>query len=179
MRATACIFLLSLILCVFLLLACAFSPPPHFFLRARSAPFFTTAAHLFFRSSSAAAADGDLARGWGQQIAWRSLPEGLVQAQSESKPLMLLVWKTWCGACKALRPKFEASSAVLAESSNFVMVNVVDDEEPADAMYKPGGAGYIPRVLFLRPDGSVMTDVQSGNEQYKCVAPPPPPPLPA
>lgn len=112
-------------------------------------------------------AAADLARGWGDEIAWRSLPEGLVQAASEQKPLCLLVWKTWCGACKALRPKFAASSAILAESSNFVMVNVVDDEEPQDAKYKPGGAGYIPRVLFLRPDGSVMTDVQSGNDQYK------------
>jgi protein-disulfide reductase (glutathione) len=118
-------------------------------------------------SPSAAVADIGLARGWGDEIAWRSLPEGLVQAASEQKPLCLLVWKTWCGACKALRPKFAASSAILAESSNFVMVNVVDDEEPQDAKYKPGGAGYIPRVLFLRPDGSIMTDVQSGNDQYK------------
>jgi protein-disulfide reductase (glutathione) len=117
--------------------------------------------------SLTASATTDLARGWGDAIAWRSLPEGLVQAASEDKPLCLLIWKTWCGACKALRPKFAASSAILAESSNFVMVNVVDDEEPQDAKYKPGGAGYIPRVLFLRPDGSVMSDVQSGNDQYK------------
>jgi protein-disulfide reductase (glutathione) len=115
---------------------------------------------LLFSFLVAVSASVDLARGWGSSIAWRSLPEGLVQAQAEEKPLMLLVWKTWCGACKALRPKFEASPSILTESSNFVMVNVVDDEEPSDAKYKPGGAGYIPRVLFLRPDGSVMTDVQ-------------------
>lgn len=78
---------------------------------------------------------------------------------------MLLIWKTWCGACKALRPKFASSVEIANESKNFVMVNTVDDEEPKDALYKPGGAGYIPRVLFFRPDGTLL-DVTSGNPQY-------------
>jgi len=66
----------------------------------------------------------------------------MAEAKVSGKPLFLLIWKTWCGACKSLRPKFAASAAIAAEASNFVMVNVVDDEEPKDALYKPEGAGY-------------------------------------
>ncbi len=78
---------------------------------------------------------------WGQ-YAWRSLAEGKAESAATGKPMLLLVWKTWCGACKSLRPRFASSAAIAAEASNFVMVNVVDDEEPADAMYKPEDAGY-------------------------------------
>jgi len=44
----------------------------------------------------------------------------------------------------------------------------LDDDEPAEDIYKPDG-GYIPRVLFINPDGSVMDDVinEGGNAKYK------------
>ena len=114
-----------------------------------------------------AAAAEDLARGWGSDIPWVTLEAGLAESRASGKPLMLVIHKSWCGACKALRPQFESSSAIRDEMNNFVMVNTLDDEEPKDDKFKPGGAGYIPRILFLRPDGSVMTEVQSGNDQYK------------
>ena len=87
---------------------------------------------------------GDAHATWGAGIAWRSLAEGKAEALATGKPLMLLVWKTWCGACKSLRPRFAGSAAIAAAASDVVMVNLVDDEEPAgnDALYKPEGAGY-------------------------------------
>ena len=131
---------------------------------------------------------------WGQ-YAWRSLAEGKAESAATGKPMLLLVWKTWCGACKSLRPRFASSSAIAAEASNFVMVNVVDDEEPADAMYKPEDAGYsacvrlsspqsppppahltpsppsspptVPRILFFDKSHKLMGDVTSGNDKYK------------
>ena len=44
----------------------------------------------------------------------------------------------------------------------------MDDDEPGEDIYKPDG-GYIPRVLFINPDGSVMDDVinEGGNAKYK------------
>jgi protein-disulfide reductase (glutathione) len=87
---------------------------------------------------------GDAHATWGASIAWRSLAEGKAEALATGKPLMLLVWKTWCGACKSLRPRFAGSAAIAAAASDVVMVNLVDDEEPTgnDALYKPEGAGY-------------------------------------
>ena len=43
-----------------------------------------------------AAGASDLARGWGDKIAWRTLAEGTVEAAASGKPLMAVVWKTWC-----------------------------------------------------------------------------------
>ena len=50
----------------------------------------------------------------------------------------------------------------------WIQVNALDDDEPAEDIYKPDG-GYIPRVLFINPDGNVMDDVinEGGNAKYK------------
>ncbi|XP_064625446.1 thioredoxin domain-containing protein 12-like [Lineus longissimus] len=110
----------------------------------------------------------ELARGWGDKIDWVNLDEGLKHAEEYKKPLMLIIHKSWCGACKNLKPNFAASQELQTLSKHFIMVNVQDDEEPSDAMYKPDG-GYIPRILFLDPNGRVRQDIfnQGGNESYK------------
>jgi len=116
-----------------------------------------------------AAAAGGLARGWGDALPWVSYADSFGLAQSSGKPIMLVVWKTWCGACKALRPRFAESAAIAAHADDFVFVNVVDDEEPAEDRFKPDG-GYIPRILFLDgKSGAVMEDVVNagGNPKYK------------
>merc|ERR1712080_723980 len=53
-------------------------------------------------------------------------------------------------------------------STKFVMVNVGDDDEPEGALYKPDG-GYVPRILFFNPDGSLLDDIinRDGNPKYK------------
>ena len=116
-----------------------------------------------------AAAAGGLARGWGDALPWVPYSEAFALAQSSSKPIALVIWKTWCGACKALRPRFAESAAIAAHADSFVFVNVVDDEEPAEERFKPDG-GYIPRILFLdSKTGAVMEDVVNagGNPKYK------------
>ena len=55
------------------------------------------------------------------------------------KPIMMVVHKSWCAACKQLRRKFEMSSEIEALSHLFVMSNVEDDDEPAgegDEIYR-------------------------------------------
>lgn len=117
-------------------------------------------------SHGGAAGSGDH-KDWGSSIAWKpTLEEGIAESASTGKPLFVLIHKSWCGACKALRPKFAASTEIAAEATNLVMVNLIDDEEPKDDLYKPGGAAYIPRIMFFRPNGKIM-EVTSENDSYK------------
>ncbi|XP_071800102.1 thioredoxin domain-containing protein 12-like [Asterias amurensis] len=125
--------------------------------------FLTLFAAVVYGGSEGA--DG---KGFGDNIEWWALNDGLAQSKSTGKPLMLIIHKTWCGACKALKPKFAASTEIESLSKKFIMVNVQDDEEPSDSKYVPDG-GYIPRILFLNSVGEVQTELinKAGNPKYK------------
>jgi len=125
------------------------------------AGLFGQAANMFFGTLQAAT---DLARGWGKNMKWVSLKEGQQMAREQNKPAMVVIHKTWCRACKALKPRFSNSREIEQLSQNFVMINVEDDEEPKSAEYKPDG-GYIPRILFLDPNGNVMSQVTNETNQ--------------
>lgn len=110
----------------------------------------------------------ELARGFNDDINWVTFEDGKILSKEQNKPLMLLIHKSWCGACKALKPQFATSLEIEKLSLEFVMVNLMDNEEPQDKEYSPDG-GYIPRILFLDPSGEVQSDIknENGNESYK------------
>ena len=85
-------------------------------------------------------------------LPWLStdLESGLDQAKTQNKPLMLVIHKTWCGACKRLKPQFESSKDIAELSEKFIMVNAQDDEEPKGQEFAPDG-GYV-RCVYLRSD---------------------------
>jgi len=45
----------------------------------------------------------DLSHGLGDHIDWHTLEKGQELAEKEGKPLMLIIHKTWCGACRCKR----------------------------------------------------------------------------
>ncbi len=100
-------------------------------------------------------------------IAWQTWDAGLAQAKASKKPMMLLVWAHWCPHCRELTPVFR-DPEVAALAKSLVMVQQNADESPAwlnekfDSLY----GGYVPRIFFLNADGSVRTDITSGNPQY-------------
>ncbi|CAC5411371.1 TXNDC12 [Mytilus coruscus] len=140
---------------------------------------FLTRVILFISCITASIAN-DLARGWNDDVAWVTLDDGIKAAKEQNKPMMLVIhktWnkpmmlvihKTWCGACKALKPQFDSSKEIAELSKPFVMVNVLDDEEPEGEKYSPDG-GYIPRVLFYDPDGNILDQYknENGHPDYK------------
>ena len=87
---------------------------------------------------------------------------------------MVVIHKTWCGACKALKPKFAENEAIEKAAEHFVLLNALDDDEPAGEEFKPDG-GYIPRILFIDPStGKVDPSlVNPGRDTYKYYYPDP------
>ncbi|XP_014371510.2 thioredoxin domain-containing protein 12 [Papilio machaon] len=107
--------------------------------------------------------------GFGNSYVWAgSLESGIQIGTHHKKPVMVIIHKSWCKACKNLKPKFASSTEIQTLSKHFVMVNLIDDEEPEGNTYSPDGS-YIPRILFVSPKGQVDHDIinEDGSSQHK------------
>ncbi|XP_059483751.1 thioredoxin domain-containing protein 12-like isoform X2 [Neocloeon triangulifer] len=105
--------------------------------------------------------------GFGSQYDWHSLEDGYVEAEKTGKPIMFVMHKSWCGACKALKPQFAKSASIEKLSKKFVMVIAGDDDAPTDSKFAVDGT-YIPRIYFMNPDKSVIDAINEfGNPSYK------------
>ncbi|XP_014666246.1 PREDICTED: thioredoxin domain-containing protein 12-like [Priapulus caudatus] len=115
----------------------------------------------------------DISNGYGNKINWvGDIDAAFEVSATENKPLMVIIHKSWCGACKSLKSKFKDSTDILELSKDFVMVNLQDEDEPDDEKFKPDG-GYIPRILFFGSDGVFREDLVGPNEKYKYYVPDP------
>jgi thiol-disulfide isomerase/thioredoxin len=105
---------------------------------------------------------------WGGSIQWKTLDEGLAEAKRTNRPVALLIYADWCPHCHELAPVFtRADVAALAEK--LVMIRQDSDEAPDWAQEKYGGpkvGDYVPRLFFLRPDGTIREDLVSDNPRY-------------
>lgn len=100
-------------------------------------------------------------------ITWYNYADGLEQACSSGKPVMLFFYADWCPTCHAYKTIFREASIIEA-TRQFTMVRVNVDRYPdIDARYHLDG-GYVPRIFPLNSDGSLMQGVQPlvGNYKY-------------
>jgi protein-disulfide reductase (glutathione) len=82
--------------------------------------------------------------------------------------MLVLIYQSKDGACKALKPLWVQSAEIETLSSHFVMVNAGDHEEPKDKKFRPEGAvgSYYPRIIFLRSDGSRIDGIKGPSSAH-------------
>lgn len=102
----------------------------------------------------------------GGAIAWHGPDDGLAEAKRTGRPAVLVLYTSWCPHCKNYSKLF-ADPRVAEASKQFVMIKANSDEAEDFAWkYAPDG-GYIPRTFFLKPDGSILSDIRAGDGQFK------------
>jgi thiol-disulfide isomerase/thioredoxin len=102
----------------------------------------------------------------GTAIAWHGPDDGLAEAKRTGRPAVLVLYTSWCPHCKNFSNLF-ADARIAEASKQFVMIKANSDEAEDFAWkYAPDG-GYIPRTFFLKPDGSILSDIRAGEGQYK------------
>ena len=99
-------------------------------------------------------------------IKWQTFDEGVALAQKEKKPICLVVFTEWCPHCKNYAAAVFHEAKVVEQAKQFVMIHVDKDQNAAvSAKYQPDG-GYIPRTMFLKPDGTLDPDIKAPRDKY-------------
>ncbi len=117
------------------------------------------AALLLMLPAGAIARSPDLADAWnGAEINWRTMQGGVKEATSTGKTVVLVFHASWCSACKKYREVFK-DPAIVEATRSYVMVLVDVDKDPtANGAFAPDGT-YVPRTLFITPEGDVRSDL--------------------
>ncbi|MCO4762458.1 MAG: thioredoxin family protein [Myxococcales bacterium] len=103
---------------------------------------------------------------WNQGIKWVPFDTALKRAKTENKSVCVVVYADWCPKCRSLAPKF-GEQPITGAASDVIMVLQNSDERPEWLRSRFGDLGnYVPRVFFLKPDGSVNKAITSGNDRF-------------
>ena len=101
----------------------------------------------------------------GAEINWRDPKSGIYEATKTGKPVIMVFHATWCSACKRYRAVFN-DAGIVAAAKDFVMILVdADQEKQINGAFSPDGT-YVPRTLFIDPDGNVSDKLVGKDAQY-------------
>lgn len=123
-------------------------------------------------SLPASARTPDLAEVWnGAEIRWHDMASGVPEAERTGKTALLVFHATWCKICRKFRAVFK-DPGVVAASRDLVMILIDIDKDPdLNASFAPDGT-YVPRTVFVDPEGNVIDSLQSANPNYRYSAEP-------
>lgn len=115
---------------------------------------------------AALARTADHAREWnGAEINWRDARSGIYEASKTRRPVLLVFHATWCSVCKQFRRVFNDPRIVEA-SRDFIMILAdVDREKELNSEFATDGS-YVPRTLFIDPDGNVSNKLVGSDREY-------------
>ncbi len=103
---------------------------------------------------------------WTDTIAWRDGEAALRAAKAENKSVCVVVYADWCPRCKELAPVF-ATPALRSAAEGLIMVRQDQDAHAPWFEQRLGKYGdYVPRILFVDPNGDVREDLHSGHPRY-------------
>jgi protein-disulfide reductase (glutathione) len=121
-------------------------------------------AAIFTANASAQADPKSIARGWNNAaIGWMDHAQGVAEAARTGKPVLTVVHATWCSHCERYKKVF-FDQKVVDLSKNFVMVMIDGDrEKQLSAKLGPNNQAYVPRTLFLKPDGQLRPELVGAN----------------
>ena len=91
----------------------------------------------------------------GGGIVWYSYEDGMKIAQEQKKPVMIYVYTGWCGGCKKLNRVVYVDLDVIELSDDFVCIKI-DADRHRDLAAKYNPRGYVPTIVFLRADDTVV-----------------------
>jgi thiol:disulfide interchange protein len=96
-------------------------------------------------------------------ITWHSLQTGIPEATRTGKTVVMVFHAPWCTACAKYRSVFK-DERVVAAAKDVVMILVdADADKTANGAFAPDGT-YVPRTIFMTPDGEVRTDLTGKSD---------------
>jgi thiol:disulfide interchange protein DsbD len=101
----------------------------------------------------------------GPGVVWKLYSEALLaEARSNSKPVVMDFYATWCTPCRELEEiTFHDAAVVKLAASAFVMVKVDvtgSDNPTHDRLLREYGIKGVPTVVFLDPDGNERQELR-------------------
>ncbi|XP_037026643.1 thioredoxin domain-containing protein 12-like [Bradysia coprophila] len=85
-------------------------------------------------------------------------------AKRQSKPIVLVVHDTHCGACKSLRPSLIESHELRQLSRDVIMVQSLDGQDQVANAVNPDDNTYVPRIIFIGCNGKVFDSIFNVNQ---------------
>jgi thiol:disulfide interchange protein len=102
---------------------------------------------------------------WPTSIDWTDYESGLAAAKKTNQPICLIIYADWCPKCRALAPAL-ADPELVELSKSFVMIKQDQEAKPAWLEAYSSLGTYVPRIFFLKPDGAVREEINSGHLRY-------------
>ncbi|MFN8140605.1 MAG: thioredoxin family protein [Fimbriimonadales bacterium] len=94
----------------------------------------------------------------------------LEEAKASNKLVMIDLWATWCGPCKALQSEVFPQPEVQERFKNLLLVKLDTDKEEGQKMGQKFGVEAIPVCLFLDGDGKEVYRINGNMPTAQFVA---------